>query len=116
MTRHNTNALVAVAGLEPSAYRTRGCRQRRGGGAGLDVGEDLCPLLAADVPATGDDGVDLLGVADVGERIGVHDQQVRELSVGDCANRITEADERGGVACRGLDRLHRSEAAGYEQS
>src|ERR1051326_7732524 len=57
----------------------------------------------------GQDGVDSPGISNVGERIGVEQDQVRDLSRLDGSQRILRAEESGRVERRGAEHLERRE-------
>src|SRR5579871_126269 len=61
--------------------------------------------------AGGDDGRDLAGVVDVGERIGVEEDEVGEFAFCDRTLGGFGTEEFGGVARGGLQRFHRSKAS-----
>ena len=64
--------------------------------------------------AVGDHGVDLADVVDVGERIGVEEDEVGEFAFGDRALGGLGAEEFRGIAGGGLQRFHRSES-GFDE-
>src|SRR5580693_6978325 len=55
--------------------------------------------------AVGDDGGDFAGVVDVGERIGVEEDEVGEFAFGDRALGGLGTEESGGIARGGLQRF-----------
>jgi hypothetical protein len=66
-------------------------------------------------PAPGDDAVDAPDVPDVGQGIGVEQDEVGGEAGGDRAELATAIEPRGRTAGRGQQRAHRREAGAHQQ-
>ena len=74
-------------------------------GVGLNLGQHLVDFGFAEQSPVQHDSRDFRRVADIFERVGFQQDQIRTFAFGNCAKRVLQSKKYRRIDCRGLQRL-----------